>query len=283
MTDLTPPALAEQAPRRRQNGRSPSYPSVSLPRAIERAQTLYRAERQYATPVASVMKHWGYSTANGPGGLSLAAMKKFGLLTDEGVKTDRRVQLTDLAVQILNHPSSKAREDAIKTAALIPVMHQDLWDQYKNDLPSDANLIWILTKDRGFTETGATEFVKEYRETLEFAKLSDDLVDVDEDEGFDGEDRTGDLLAQRDNPGSLPPTGHDAASRAITSSAAEPPAGAKSVSVPMPNGPSVTLSGPFPINEVEWHYMMAVLTAMKPGLVEGSGWNVSEISPAEEQ
>src|SRR5690348_16423785 len=137
---------------RRQTGRSPAYPAINLETAIRRARELYEKERQHPTSVETIVRHWGYKSLNGPASQTLAALKKFGLLTDEGRGTDRRGRLTHLAVDILANPNAAARANAIKQAALLPAIHRELWDKYQNNPPSDANLRWDLLRQRGFTE-----------------------------------------------------------------------------------------------------------------------------------
>ena len=163
----------EPRPLKRPKGRSPAYPAISLEKAIQRVRQLYARDKQYEIPVASLPELWGYASLNGPAGLTISALKKFGLINDEGAKDERRISVTDEAVHILNHPSSDARAEAIRDAALHPPIHREFWDEYGSSLPSDANMIWRLTRDRGFTETGAKEFLREWRETLEFAGLDE--------------------------------------------------------------------------------------------------------------
>ncbi|HEV2360545.1 MAG TPA: hypothetical protein VGS21_02470 [Acidimicrobiales bacterium] len=54
-----------------------------------------------------------------------------------------------------------------------------------------------------------------------------------------------------------------------TSTTQPPPAspGPDGYRLPVSAEKNVTISGPFPLNEAEWHQLLAVLNAMKPGLV----------------
>src|ERR1700748_2267930 len=163
----------EHHTQKRHKGRRPAYPAIALEKAIQRVRQLYTRDKQYAIPVTSLPDIWGYNSLNGPAGLTISALKKFGLVNDEGAKDERRIKVTDSAVYILNHPSSDARAEAIRNAALLPPIHREIWDEYGTSLPSDANLVWRLTRERGFTESGAKEFIREWRETMEFAGLED--------------------------------------------------------------------------------------------------------------
>ena len=106
--------------------------------------------------------------------MSLAAVKKFGLLVDEGRSEERRGRLTDLAVDIISNPDPVIRTRGIKHAALLPSIHRELWNKYRDNLPTDANLRWELVRHRGFMESGAEDFIREYKQTVAFAELRAD-------------------------------------------------------------------------------------------------------------
>ena len=164
MTDETGTTTAK-----RPKGRSPLYPAINLETALQRARQLYEKERLHPTPVTTIVTHWKYRSLNGPAAQTLAALKKYGLIEDEGTGEQRKARLSALADAILSHPEEEKRKAGIREAALRPAMHRELWDKYHVDLPSDSNLRWELTHDRGFTETGATEFIRVYKATVQFA------------------------------------------------------------------------------------------------------------------
>jgi len=248
--------MSHDAEPRRVKRRSPSYPAISLEQAIHRARELYERERQHPTPVETVAHHWGYKSLNGPAAVSLAALKKFGLLEDEGNGDARRARISDLAVDVLAHPDETQRRRAVRSAALEPAIHQELWERYGSSLPSDANLHWELTRDRGFSETGAAEFIKEYKATVGFAQL-EQHAELPTQEPAAAATTTGTSAvaaasAQPDSPvGTLP-----AASERR-----------RSFLIPLISGGTVAVEGDFPLTDQDWIQFMAVLTAMRPGLV----------------
>lgn len=282
---------AENLTPKRQRGRSPGYPAISLEKAIQRVGQLYRADKQYPIPATTVPTIWGYASLNGPASLAVSALKKFGLVDDEGAKEERTLKVTDLAIRILNHPSSDAKLAAIKEAALMPPIHLEMWERYGRHLPSDENLAWRLTREKGFTDTGAREFIREWRETVEFANF-------DEQDASDAHNEGAEPELPPPTPAILSP---DSKSPGIGNESLEPgaalPAPMKPVaSVDMgpivgrstiPNAsvetgsalqhfpipialqgrPAVTISGPFPLSEDEWLQFRAVLEAMRPVLV----------------
>lgn len=267
----------EQRPQKRPKGRSPAYPAISLEKAIQRVRQLYARDKQYAIPVSSLPEIWRYSSLNGPASLTISALKKFGLVDDEGAKSERRVSVTDSAVHILNHPSSDARTEAIRDAALLPPIHRELWDAYGASLPSDANLEWRLTREQGFTETGAKEFIREWRETMEFAGL-DELSQPTASEGtsasVEGHEETEPPQAQVAEPlvvSAAPPLADpgQAPAGSQTHKDAESTPSVQSYPIPIAlhSRPPVVVSGPFPLSEPEWAQFKAVLDAMRPVLV----------------
>ncbi len=257
--------MSEEVPgaRPRKKGRSPSYPAIDLRAAIKRAEALYAHEKMHPAPIGAIVSHWGYAThKSGIASVQYASLKKFGLLTEEGSGDNRLGMLTPLANAILHNPDESERADAIRTAALTPEIHRELWDQYGLDLPSDANLRYRLS-ERGFTDSGAEEFVKEYKATISFAMT-----------GIEDDPREGNQLDTTDRiePSTVGPT--EGAPKEPVLSAPEHARGSANPrtrrhAIPLIGGKQVILEGDFPLTEAAWAGFMAVLEAFKPGLVEG--------------
>ena len=253
-------------------GRSPSYPAIDLEAAVQKVKKLYDIERQHPTPAETVARHWNYKGLSGSAVLSLAALKKFGLIEIEGTGPQRKARVSKLAVNILLNPDADERLTALKQAALRPSIHRELWDKYGAHPPSEANLRWELTQERAFTERGASEFIPQYLSTISFAKLTeDDSVQELTDEGDNATgDATGDSIedvsyrqpGQRQRPQRQQKMSDDSTTYAV----------------PVAVGSNVMIEGRFPLSEREWTQFMAVLNAMKPALVSES---VAEQSAAE--
>lgn len=219
-------------------------------------------------PALQAVRHWGYSSVNSPGSGQLAALARFGLLDDEGTKDERKVRVTDLAVKILEHPDPEEREVATRHAALLPSVHQDMWSKYGSALPSEDNLRWFLTRERGFSQNGATDFIREYRATIDFAKLNSQHPDA---AAMSAED-------PRDDRESAPATSGPTAPRegrppAINAPVVTgpPPGQVPPISFPLASGKLVSVSGLSDLTESDWAQFIAVLTALKPSLVRSPG------------
>lgn len=268
---------------RQRHTRSPSYPAISLERALERADSLYSVEKQYPTPVEIVVHHWGYSVMSGIASQHLAALKKFGLLEEEGSNSDRRVRISDLAVKIMKHPVDGVRAEAIREAALLPTAHQELWAMYGPDLPPDRTLMWELTRNKGFSESGARELIKEYRETAAFADLfSTGRPGPVVDPSVEVNELQEELLEPPVAPATVPRSVRIVTEPASWSFTPERRTSGVTVvepkrprmpnyQIPLPGGSQVSFEGPFPLTEVQWDFMLRILDAMKPGLTEANG------------
>lgn len=155
--------------------RSPSFPFISLGEALDRLRQFYKIERRNAAPVHVAVKHWGYKEKSSGGLQTIAALKAFGLMKDVGGGKERKVQLTDFGLQIIQDErlESPERDQLIKKAALMPRIHATLWSKYRSELPSPDNLKHELKVEFGFNPNVIEDFLNEYRETISFAKLSD--------------------------------------------------------------------------------------------------------------
>lgn len=169
----------------------------------------------------------------------------------EGSGNARKIKLTELAVKILNHPSPVDRAAAIKEAALTPPIFRELLAQYNDGLPTDQMLLWELEQERGFSATGAKEFIPVYKATLSFAKVLDGAsFEPQDDESGEGDDDDDDE----------PEPEKSKRRRRVSGDASV-------LTIPLVGGASVVVEGAFPIAERDWDQFMAVLNAMKPGLI----------------
>lgn len=166
---------ADEAKLKKARTRSPAYPYLALPEALERTAQLRRAEGRHAVSVSVAMQHWGYKAESSTGYSCIAALKKYGLVDEEGVGENREVRLSPLALALLldGDAGSPERAAALRTAALNPRIHAELWERYGPELPSDQTLRRFLLLEKNFNEASVDEFVAEYRATIAYAGLSE--------------------------------------------------------------------------------------------------------------
>jgi hypothetical protein len=200
--------------------RSPAYPAISLKEAVERVKALYDQDKTAVVPMDTAGKHIGFAKAHGQALMFLSALRKFGLVE---YPSDGRVMVTRRAVDILTFPDSHERKlKAIHDAALSPSIYAKLFEKYRESgLPSDEAIGAELIADSGFNPTAVGPFLKDFRESLEYAGLlSNGVLSLSRGESESGDNGR----EEREEP-----TGHDDESATQNSpvSIAPPRRGAK--------------------------------------------------------
>jgi hypothetical protein len=162
--------------------RSPPFPSIPLQRAIERADQLFRQERDHLVPLSSAARAWGMSpTSSGPI-QTVGALKQFNLLEDEGGGATRRVRLTRDALRLVldKQANSPERMAAIQRCFFSAKIFSELWAEWADNLPSEQTMINHLVLERRlkhlapFSEQAAVELLGNYRASLAFAVPQED-------------------------------------------------------------------------------------------------------------
>src|SRR5437868_3074378 len=107
--------------------RSPNYPAISLPAAIERISTLYKNQHRHAAPREVVAKSLGFGALSGPAATVISALFKYGLL--ERVGTEAKI--SQRALQILFPDPPEERAAAIRAAANEPQLFAELNERFR--------------------------------------------------------------------------------------------------------------------------------------------------------
>lgn len=241
--------MAEQQikPARPPKGRSPSYPGIPLSTAVQRARVLKENAGRHQVPMANITGYWGYKTPyTGPASVTYAALKKYGLLDEEGSGDARMGKLSDLGWDILMNPDPMP---SIQKAALLPAIHREIWELYGDDLPPEDAMRFEFVGKRGFTDSGFTDFLRVYRETIAFAQLSS----------------AGNLPEEPDPPKKA--GAHESRREQQRRGGGVSQDGILTIPVPVIGGAPIVIEGEFPVSEAAWSQFIAVLQAMKPGLV----------------
>ena len=188
------PVAAVKAKRRR----SPMYPGINLQQAIKRATEFYDKENRNPASFRAAASHWDYSEKSSGALVTVAALKSFGLLSELESNAGRLFQVSPLGLKMVadKRPESPERDAAIREAALKPKIHAELWRKYNGRLPSDAELQYRLENDWHFNINAIGAFIKELRDTISFAKLteSDKVGELVEDEESEVEVKVGDYV-----------------------------------------------------------------------------------------
>lgn len=146
--------------------RSPEYPAIGLPEAIEKAKLVFDKDYQNRLPKNVIAAHMGYKSLSGASLPILAALNKYGLLEGRGDET----RISDRALAIIAHePGSKERITAIEEAAAGPELFAELNSKFPNGKASDAAIRAYLLTEK-FIPAAADTAIRSYRETKELVE-----------------------------------------------------------------------------------------------------------------
>jgi hypothetical protein len=163
--------------------RSPSYPMLSLPEAIDRVRTLWDKQRKNAVSPAVAMQSLGYKANSGTGGRVISALIQYGFLTEEGKGTGRLVRLTEEARSLmLLEPGDPDWLKFIKAAALRPKIYAEMAQRWQETLPPDAEIRRYLSYERKFNPDTVHDLIKSFRRTYEFASLGSEGREQEEND-----------------------------------------------------------------------------------------------------
>ncbi|MGH7801088.1 MAG: hypothetical protein ACREOW_10755 [Thermodesulfobacteriota bacterium] len=172
--------------------RSSNYPYLNLQEALEYAKKLYNKDARNYVPLKLLHQRWGYNELSSTLKLTVAALKYYGLIDDQGKADNRTIRISEQGFRIIKGAPNS--EKLIKDVALQPKLFKELWDKYKDTgLPQNDIIInYLIWERQDFTEKAAKHAVERFKETIEFAKLeSDDIIEEPqdkEDENMLGED-----------------------------------------------------------------------------------------------
>jgi len=143
--------------------RSPNYPALSLPEAIQMTAKVFSKENRHKAAKEVIVKAMGYKSINGASLGALSALAKYGLLERHG--DDCRV--ADRALAILHPQTPFERAEAVAQAAREPALFGEMLADFPDSFPSDDNLRSYLVR-RGFGEGALSQVIRSFRETMEF-------------------------------------------------------------------------------------------------------------------
>ena len=152
--------------------RSPNYPALSLPEAVERAKSVYDKQHLHGAPREVVATSMGYNSLNGASATAISALIKYGLL--EGRADD--IKLSERAKRILFSDHQQEKAEALRDAALEPALFHDLSDKFPGNVPSDDVLRNHLLRI-GFAQSAVSAVIRSYRETLDFVSREEGAYD----------------------------------------------------------------------------------------------------------
>lgn len=146
--------------------RSPSYPALSLPQAIEMVEKLHKANRTSIISRETAAKDMGYTGITGRSLTVIAALAQYGLIERAG-KGD--IKVTRRAVDILHSIDDAARTEAIQDAAYAPKLFAQLHERFPEGIPSQNALRSYLVQ-QDFADTAIGLAISAFLETNAYAE-----------------------------------------------------------------------------------------------------------------
>lgn len=144
--------------------RSPNYPAISLPTAIQQLRLLFDRIHKHKAPKEATLKGLGYGGWNGASATALSAHTKYGIL-DRLDGDDFKI--SELGMRILFHNSPTEYTTALHEAAIRPPLFAELMTEFPGTLPHEDILRpWLIR--RGFAQSAVATVIDSYRETMEF-------------------------------------------------------------------------------------------------------------------
>jgi len=233
--------------------RSPSYPAIGLPQAVDMLGVIFRSFQSHAAPVEALGEALGMKAGGSSLNVRLAALKKYGLIEEvEGPKREAKsYRITALGKDLAVLPqSSPEHSEALRKAALMPVIYEALWTRFGPELPADSLIRSYLVRDRNFNAHQVDGMIADFRSTVEYAGLAKEAGDAPEAEPL-GQTLQRYVSMRTAAGGTVTPAAHSATGEVFT--------------IPLEDGKVASI--PYPMSPQTWDLFMQTLSLWKPRLV----------------
>lgn len=151
--------------------RSPKYPSMSLPEAIDRVRKIHVPERTNPIARETAAQHIGYSGISGAADQALGTLIQFGLIERVGTG---EVRASQLAVDILHPASETSRAEALEISARHSPVFRDLMERYPPEHHISETALRSHLVREGFFDRAISAVIKAYTQTAAFLLAESD-------------------------------------------------------------------------------------------------------------
>jgi len=157
-------------------GRGPSYPYTDLEGSLVYTRKVYDYVKRGSAPVEAVVKDGLKLSPTSSGSQKvIAALRSFGLIEEAPASNGKATKLSARAIRILlDDQDSQERQDELKKAALSPKWYEYCWSKWGKDMPPAMRSNLLI--EHGFIESTVDGFLNDYRKTIAFAGLMDDVI-----------------------------------------------------------------------------------------------------------
>ena len=143
------------------------FPFINLAKSLERAKAIFENDKGgkgLKMPVA--FSAWGYSDKSSGGFQTVAALKSYGLLEDEGANDDRSVKLTARARQYFQTEIDADKIELCSGFASRPTLMAHLLDHWEGGTVADPVARTYLKTGIGLNEQSARSALGIYKDNL---------------------------------------------------------------------------------------------------------------------
>jgi hypothetical protein len=149
--------------------RSPNYPAISLPQAIDLVSKLHSKNRTNSVDRETAAKDLGYTGLNGRTLKLIAALSQYDLIDKSG---KGNVKVSKTAVDIMHGLDAETITLAKHQAGNAPPLFQRIFNRFEDGLPSQ-NAIKSYLIQEGFTDAAIEPVMKSFLETNDYLAQAD--------------------------------------------------------------------------------------------------------------
>lgn len=189
--------------------RSPGYPAISLPQALDITRKLHDHNRTNPIDREAAAKDIGYTGLTGQSAKILSSLQHYGLVDKAG---KGGVRVARLAVDILHPVSPAGRKAALREAAFTPDLFHALASHFSDGVPSENSLRSYLMRVN-FSSVAITPAVTSFLETYRFLQQEGASESLDATTGTDLVLSASDDLEGDEQMETQQPTGREVAPR----------------------------------------------------------------------
>ena len=126
--------------------RSPGYPALSLPEAVDMIRKVHAAQQSVPEPREVVIRHMGYSGVNGRSLKAISALIKYGFLekVDRG---DLRVSERALSILFADPDSPNSKHIALYEASREPQLFKEMFDRWESKPSPESVKAFLIKKE----------------------------------------------------------------------------------------------------------------------------------------
>ena len=147
--------------------RSPSYPALSLRKAVDAVGKIYEVYRTSPVDREAAAKLMGYSSLSGPASSAVGALRGFGLMMLAGKGTS---VVTERAQAILYPENDEERLENLISAANAPPIFREIRKTFEeHDVPPREGVSRLLNR-KGLNAKGVKVATRTFIETAEFIR-----------------------------------------------------------------------------------------------------------------